>query len=110
MVAIVSAPTNLGLRPPERGGVPGTAKAPEALREAGLHRRLHAGGEVDAGVVLPGRYVDDDGRRPAGSVRNQAAMQPNSPRLTGSGRISTPRASRTSGTVTRMRSLRRCAR
>lgn len=81
MVAIVSAPTNLGLRPPVRGGVPGTAKAPEALREAGLHRRLYAAGAVDAGVVLPGRYVDDDGRRPAGTVRNQAAIVEHARRL-----------------------------
>lgn len=81
MVALVSAPTNLGLRPPVRGGVPGTAKAPEALREAGLHRRLHAGGAVDAGVVLPGRYVDDDGRRPKGTVRNQAAIVDHARRL-----------------------------
>ncbi|MFD6699241.1 MULTISPECIES: arginase family protein [unclassified Microbacterium] len=81
MVAVVSAPTNLGLRPPVRGGVPGTAKAPEALREAGLHRRLHAAGAVDAGVVLPGRYVDDDGRRPAGTVRNQASIIDHARRL-----------------------------
>ena len=81
MVAVVSAPTNLGLRPPVRGGVPGTAKAPEALREAGLHRLLHAQGAIDGGVVLPGRYVDDDGRRPAGTVRNQAAIVDHARRL-----------------------------
>lgn len=74
VIALVSAPTNLGLRPPEPGGVPGTAKAPEALREAGLHRRLLAAGAIDAGTVLPGRYVDDDGRRPAGRVRNEDAL------------------------------------
>lgn len=74
MIALVSAPTNLGLRPPRPGSVPGTAKAPEALREAGLHRRLIAAGAVDAGTVLPGRYVDDDGDRPAGHVRNEAAI------------------------------------
>ncbi|KJL31631.1 arginase family protein [Microbacterium azadirachtae] len=81
MVAVVSAPTNLGLRPPVRGGVPGTAKAPEALREAGLHRLLHAQGAIDGGVVLPGRYVDNDGRRPAGTVRNQAAIVDHARRL-----------------------------
>ncbi|GAB6857590.1 arginase family protein [Microbacterium xylanilyticum] len=81
MVAVVSAPTNLGLRPPVRGGVPGTAKAPEALREAGLHRLLFARGAVDGGAVLPGRYVDDDGRRPAGTVRNQAAIIDHARRL-----------------------------
>jgi arginase len=56
---IVSAPTNLGLRPPEAGSSPGTSKAPEALREAGLHGRLAARGVTDSGVVLPGRYRDD---------------------------------------------------
>ncbi|UXW84431.1 arginase family protein [Microbacterium azadirachtae] len=81
MVAVVSAPTNLGLRPPVPGGVPGAAKAPEALREAGLHRLLHARGAVDGGVVLPGRYVDDDGRRAAGTVRNQAAIIDHASRL-----------------------------
>lgn len=81
MLAVVSAPTNLGLRPPVRGGVPGTAKAPEALREAGLHRLLQARGAVDGGVVLPGRYVDDDGRRPAGMVRNERAIVDHARRL-----------------------------
>lgn len=80
-IAIVSAPTNLGLRPPVAGAVPGTAKAPEALREAGLHAVLQRAGAVDAGVVLPGRYVDDEGIRPAGSVRNQDAVIDHSRRL-----------------------------
>jgi arginase len=81
MVVVVSAPTNLGLRPPVRGAVPGTAKAPEALREAGLHRLLHARGAIDGGVVLPGRYVDDDARRPIGRVRNQNALIDHARRL-----------------------------
>lgn len=58
-VALIGAPSNLGLRPPEPGCVPGTAKAPEALREAGLHARLVASGARDAGVILPPRYRDD---------------------------------------------------
>lgn len=74
MITLVSAPTNLGLRPPEAGAVPGTAKAPEALKQAGLHRRMTERGAVDGGVVLPGRYVDDDGRRPADTIRNQGAI------------------------------------
>lgn len=57
--ALISAPTNLGLRPPVAGAVPGTAKAPEALREAGLHERLRERGVIDGGVVLPARFVDD---------------------------------------------------
>ena len=58
-IAMLAAPTNLGLRPPQPSSVPGCAKAPEALREAGLHRRMLAAGAIDAGVVLAGRYVDD---------------------------------------------------
>lgn len=69
---LISAPTNLGLRPPEPGAVPGTAKAPEALRDAGLHARLIALGADEAGVVLPGRYVDAPVR--PGGVRNQEAI------------------------------------
>lgn len=69
---LISVPTNLGLRPPEPGAVPGTAKAPEALREAGLYTRLSSLGAVDKGVVLPGRYVD--AAVPPGRVRNQEAI------------------------------------
>jgi arginase len=81
MIAIVAAPSNLGLRPPEPGSVPGTAKAPEALREAGLHDALTAAGSVEAGAILPGRYVDDDDVRPSGSIRNQAAIVDHARRL-----------------------------
>ncbi|HWL76108.1 arginase family protein [Microbacterium sp.] len=81
MLAIVSAPSNLGLRPPEPGAVPGTAKAPEALREAGLYSRLAELGARDAGTVLPARYVDDDATRPAGHVRNEAALVDHALRL-----------------------------
>lgn len=81
MIAIVSAPTNLGMRPPVRGAVPGTAKAPEALRQTGLYRRLAQRGAIDAGTVLPGRYLDDDEVRPTTLMRNQAAMIDHSRRL-----------------------------
>ncbi len=81
MIALVSAPTNLGLRPPEPGAVPGAAKAPEALREAGLYRRFAELGATDAGVVLPGRYVDDDATRAPGVVRNERAMIDHARRL-----------------------------
>src|SRR5262249_15380284 len=77
-IGLVSAPSNLGLRPPAPSSVPGCAKAPEALREAGLHRRL---GELRAGqggVVLAGRYADDAG---PGSLRNQAAIIDHARRL-----------------------------
>ena len=78
MLALISAPSNLGLRPPQPGAVPGTAKAPDALREAGLYTRLAAEGAADAGVVLPGRYRPDT--RP-GQVRNQDAILEHAARL-----------------------------
>lgn len=64
------------------GAVPGTAKAPEALREAGLYTALSQLGAVDAGVVLPGRYVDDDdASRAEGRVRNHDAIIDHARRL-----------------------------
>jgi len=80
MIALVAAPTNLGLRPPQPGSVPGSAKAPEALREAGLHARLLNAGATDAGVVLAGRYVGDVDPVP-GRVRNQDALIDHARRL-----------------------------
>lgn len=74
VIALLSAPSNLGLRPPEPGGVPGAAKAPEALREAGLFERFIRDGAQDAGTVLPGRYVDDDSVRSPGRLCNQDAL------------------------------------
>ena len=72
-LGIVAAPSNLGLRPPVPGAVPGTAKAPEALREAGLHEQLGKLGAREFGVVLPERYVDDaDDAVPR--LRNQDAI------------------------------------
>lgn len=73
MISILAAPTNLGLRPPEPGAVPGTAKAPEALREAGLYRRLMGLGAEEAGVVLPARYQDDL-QAGAPRARNEVAI------------------------------------
>jgi arginase len=81
MIVMLSAPTNLGLKPPRPGSVPGAAKAPEALREAGLFRRLADLGARDGGVVLPGRYVDDDADRSAQQVRNESAMVEHARRL-----------------------------
>lgn len=80
MLALICAPSNLGLRPPQPGSVPGTAKAPEALREAGLHARLAALGAIDAGVVLPGRYADD-ARAGVARSRNQDAILDHARRL-----------------------------
>jgi len=81
VLTLLSAPTNLGLRPPRRGSVPGTAKAPEALREAGLFHRLASFGARDGGVVLPGRYVDDDDTRDGVLVRNQEQLIDHTRRL-----------------------------
>ena len=81
MITLLSAPSNLGLRPPEPGSVPGAAKAPEALREAGLFRRFAELGATDSGVVLAGRYINDDATRAPGHVRNESASIDHSRRL-----------------------------
>ena len=74
-VLLLDAPTNLGLRPPEPGAVPGCYKAPGALRDHGLLERL---GADDAGVVVPPRYLGSwDGR----TTRNLAAIADYSRRL-----------------------------
>lgn len=83
MIALVSAPTDLGLRPPRPGSVPGASKAPEALREAGLFARLQALGAREAGVIVPGRYVDDDAERPVDVARNEVALVDHARRLAG---------------------------
>ena len=80
MIGLISAPTNLGLRPPVPGGAPGASKGPEALREAGLHQRLLARGAVDEGTVLPGRYVAAPDLPPE-TLRNQASIVDHSVRL-----------------------------
>src|SRR5215510_7383010 len=77
-IGLLSASSNLGLRPPAPTSVPGCAKAPEALREAGLHRRLAELGAHEQGVVLAGRYADDAA---PGSLRNQAAIIEHARRL-----------------------------
>jgi arginase len=58
-IAILDAPSNLGLRPPTATSVPGCAKAPGALRDHGLLDRLHA---RDAGCLTPPRYDPGDWR------------------------------------------------
>ncbi|NGN62429.1 arginase family protein [Streptomyces sp. A7024] len=66
LLTILDAPSNLGLRPPEEGSVPGCYKAPGVFRDAGLLTRL---GARDAGVLTAPRY------RAAwvpGNVRNEA--------------------------------------
>ncbi|MFI5836345.1 arginase family protein [Micromonospora sp. NPDC051300] len=58
-IAVLDAPTNLGLRPPTVSSVPGCAKAPGALRDHGLLARLRA---RDAGCLTPPRYDPGDWR------------------------------------------------
>ncbi|MCZ0981660.1 hypothetical protein O1L60_29575 [Streptomyces diastatochromogenes] len=41
-VELITAPWNLGLRPPAPGREPGTWRAPRALLSAGLEERLRA--------------------------------------------------------------------
>src|SRR6266568_3515332 len=74
-ISLLSAPTNLGLRPPVATATPGCAKAPEVLRAAGLYARLDA---ADAGLVVCPRYVDD---ALPGRLRNQDAILDYSTRL-----------------------------
>ncbi|WP_436499129.1 arginase family protein [Actinokineospora sp. HUAS TT18] len=56
-IAVLDAPTNLGLRPPVPGAVPGCYKAPGALRDLDLLRRLDA---RDAGHLVAPRYDRGD--------------------------------------------------
>jgi arginase len=58
-IAVLDAPTNLGLRPPTATSVPGCAKAPGALRDHDLLSRLRA---RDAGCLTPPRYDPGDWR------------------------------------------------
>jgi arginase len=72
-VSLLSAPSNFGLRPPAPTASPGCGKAPEALREAGLHKRLISRGAQDAGTLLAGRWVDDYVPG-SGRLRNQDSL------------------------------------
>ncbi|WP_254548394.1 arginase family protein [Catellatospora tritici] len=58
-IAVLDAPSNLGLRPPTETSVPGCAKAPGALRDRQLLARLDA---RDAGCLTPPRYDPGDWR------------------------------------------------
>jgi arginase len=69
-IAVLDAPSNLGLRPPTATSVPGCAKAPGALRDQGLLARLRA---RDAGCVTPPRFDPGDWR-PGDGVCHAAAI------------------------------------
>lgn len=68
-VAILDAPSNLGLMPPSPGLQPGVGRLPDALRERGLVSRIDA---VDAGRVIPPAY--DPVVDPQAGVRNCEAI------------------------------------
>lgn len=76
-IAVLDAPSNLGLRPPTPSTVPGCAKAPGALRDQGLVARL---GARDAGCLTPPRY-DPAGWQPGDGVCQAAQIAGYSVRL-----------------------------
>lgn len=67
---VVDGPSNLGLRPPVAGTVPGCYKLAGALRDLGFVRRI---GAADAGCVTPPRYDRGDWK-PGDGVFNAEAM------------------------------------
>jgi arginase len=76
-IAVLDAPSNLGLRPPTANSVPGCAKAPGALRDHGLVARL---GARDAGCLTPPRFDPGDWR-PGDGVSQAADIARYSTRL-----------------------------
>ncbi|MFD5137335.1 arginase family protein [Streptomyces sp. NPDC058378] len=67
---VLDAPSNLGLRPPAPGTVPGCYKLAGALREQRIVQRL---GALEGGVVVPPRYDRGDWQEGDG-VFNAAAL------------------------------------
>lgn len=66
-IAVIGAPSAIGISPYRHGGMRRLDLAPAALREQGLIRRL---GARDLGDVMPPPgYADEE--RPAGRVRNE---------------------------------------
>ncbi len=76
-IVVVDAPSNLGLRPPLPGTVPGCYKLAGALREQRIVQRL---GAFEGGVVVPPRYDRGDWQQGDG-VFNAAAIASYTPRL-----------------------------
>lgn len=69
-IVVLDAPSNLGLRPPTPGTVPGCYKLAGALREQRIVQRL---GAFEGGVVVPPRYDLGDWQEGDG-VFNAAAI------------------------------------
>ncbi|MFE1960493.1 arginase family protein [Streptomyces sp. NPDC059479] len=76
-IVVIDAPSNLGLRPPAPGVVPGCYKLAGALREQRIVQRL---GAFEGGVVVPPRYDRGDWKESDG-VFNAAAIARYTPRL-----------------------------
>jgi arginase len=68
-IVVFDAPSNLGLRPPVPGAVPGVYKLAGALRDKRLLEQLAA---VEGGVVVPPRYQSQ--WEPGDGVRNEPAI------------------------------------
>src|SRR5215204_2953837 len=69
-VAILGAPSSIGIRPDDQSGQPQSVdRAPGVLRELGLVARIDA---VDLGDVVPPPYQDFT--RPPGRARNEAGV------------------------------------
>jgi arginase len=75
-IAILHAPSPLGLMPPAEGRIPGVRFMPDALERAGLHQVLGAAG---AGTVEPPDY--NPARDPGPGVRNLREIAEYSVRL-----------------------------
>ncbi|MGI5412451.1 arginase family protein [Streptomyces chartreusis] len=69
-IVVLDAPSNLGLRPPAPGTVPGCHKLAGALREQRIVQRLRA---MEGGVVVPPRY-DRGNWQEGDGVFNAAAL------------------------------------
>lgn len=69
-ISVLSAPSNLGLKPPAPGREPGVRELPAALLRQGLLAQLHA---ADAGVVAPPPY--DPNLDPQTGLRNAASIR-----------------------------------
>lgn len=67
---VLDGPSNLGLRPPVPGAVPGCYKLAGAIRDQGFLQRI---GATDAGCVTPPRY-DREGWQPGDGVFNAQAI------------------------------------
>ena len=68
-IAIIGAPSSIGLGPYDDGEVRHVNRAPSVLRERGLINRLHA---IDLGDVVPPAYRDFEA--PAGRARNEPEL------------------------------------